>query len=162
MYIFYALFNKTNPADYWKWIFSLLGLVLLFKWVVDFLNTYLDCLILGENSLTLFLWEGLLEYKTEVFFWSKLSSISWSQKGIWDKLFLKGDLLLNLEHDLNISFDEVYLPKKWISKITLLKQEYLDREKITLEKDLAEDQESFEILVEAMGEVVKEYLGKNK
>ncbi len=130
--------------------------------MVDFLNTYLDCLILGENSLTLFLWEGLLEYKTEVFFWSKLSSISWSQKGIWDKLFLKGDLLLNLEHDLNISFDEVYLPKKWISKITLLKQEYLDREKITLEKDLAEDQESFEILVEAMGEVVKEYLGKNK
>lgn len=162
LYLAYALLNKSHPAEYRKVIFAILWLIVFLKWIIDFLDVYLDCLILTQNSLTLFLREGLLEYKTEVFFRNKLSSLSWNQKGIWDKVFLKWDLVFTLEHDLSVAFQEVYMPQKWLTRITLLKQTFLDKEKENLEKDLAEDQENFWVLVEAMWEVVREYLGKNK
>lgn len=144
--------------EYWKWIFAILGMIVLFKWIIDFFDMYLDCIVLTQESLTLFLREGILEYKTEIFFRNKVSSLSWKQKGLLDKLFLQGDLLLTLEHDLDVTFENVYLPKKWIGKISLLKQKFLDQKKLNLERDLAEDQDRFEILIEAMGEVVKDYL----
>ena len=44
--------------------------------MVDFLNLYLDCLILSKDTVTLFLREGRLEYKTEIFSWNKINTIS--------------------------------------------------------------------------------------
>lgn len=112
VYVIFALLNKTSTADYWKRIFGVIGLGIFVKWVIDFLNAYLDCLILSQDSLTLFLWEGLLEYKTEVFSWNKITTISWTQSGIWDKLFAKGDLLIKLEFDTEFPFTDISLPKK--------------------------------------------------
>lgn len=112
LYAIFALLNKSSPADYWKRIFGLIGLGLFAKWLIDFLNSYLDCLILSQDSLTLFLWEGLLEYKTEVFSRNKITTISRSQNGIRDKLFAKGDLLIKLEFDTEFPFTDISLPKK--------------------------------------------------
>ena len=65
--------------------------------MVDFLNLYLDCLILSKDTVTLFLWEGGLEYKTEIFSWNKINTISSSQNGVWDKIWGKGDIVIKLE-----------------------------------------------------------------
>jgi hypothetical protein len=40
----------------------------------------------------------------------------------------------------------------------MLKEEFLSRQKQQVEKDLSEDNDRFNVLVEAMSEVVKEYL----
>jgi hypothetical protein len=40
----------------------------------------------------------------------------------------------------------------------MLKEEFLSRQKQQVEKDLSEDNNRFNVLVEAMSEVVKEYL----
>ena len=40
----------------------------------------------------------------------------------------------------------------------ILKEEFLSRQKQQVEKDLSEDNDRFNVLVEAMSEVVKEYL----
>ena len=65
--------------------------------MVDFLNLYLDCLILSKDTVTLFLCEGRLEYKTEIFSWNKINTISSSQNGVWDKIWGKGDIVIKLE-----------------------------------------------------------------
>ena len=65
--------------------------------MVDFLNLYLDCLIFSKDTVTLFLWEGRLEYKTEIFSWNKINTISSSQNGVWDKIWGKGDIVIKLE-----------------------------------------------------------------
>lgn len=40
----------------------------------------------------------------------------------------------------------------------MLKEEFLSKEKQKVEKDLSEDNDRFNVLVEAMSEVVKDYL----
>lgn len=160
VYVIFVLLNKTSPAPYWKWIFGGIGLMLFIKWVIDFLNKYLDCLILTQDSVILFLWEGLLEYKIEVFSRNKITTISWNQNGLWDKLCMKGDLMIKLEFDTEFPFLEVAHPKKQVGKLTLLKEKFLTQQKQTIEKDLSEDNERFNVLVEAMSEVVKEYMEK--
>lgn len=160
VYVIFVLLNKTSPAPYWKWIFGGIGLLLFIKWVIDFLNKYLDCLILTQDSVILFLWEGLLEYKIEIFSWNKITTISWNQNGLLDKLCMKGDLLIKLEFDTEFPFLEVPHPKKQVGKLTLLKEKFLTQQKQTIEKDLSEDNERFNVLVEAMSEVVKEYMEK--
>lgn len=127
---------------------------------MDFLNNYLDCIILSNDSLTLFLWEGVLEYKTEVFSRNKINTISWTKNSLADKLFNKGDLLIKLEFDTEFPFADVYSPKKQAAKLMMLKEGFLTRQKQTVEQDLADDNERFTVLVEAMSEVVKEYLDK--
>ena len=43
----------------------------------------------------------------------------------------------------------------------MLKESFLTRQKKQIEQDLSEDNERFNVLVEAMSEVVKEYMDKS-
>lgn len=73
----------------------------------------------------------------------------------------KGDLLIKLEFDTEFPFADISTPKKQAGKLTVLKEAFLTKQKQTIEKDLSEDNERFNVLVEAMSEVVKEYMEKN-
>lgn len=161
VFIIFSLLNHTSPAEYWKWIFGGIWLLLFAKRAIDFLDAYLDCLILTKDSVILFLREGLLEYKTEVFSRNKITTISRNQNWLWDKLFGKGDLLIKLEFDTEFPFADISAPKKQAGKLTVLKESFLTKQKQTIEKDLSDDNERFNVLVEAMSEVVKEYMEKN-
>ena len=130
--------------------------------MVDFLNLYLDCLILSKDTVTLFLWEGRLEYKTEIFSWNKINTISSSQNGVWDKIWGKGDIVIKLEFWTDFPFSDVSNPKKQVAKLIMLKEQFLTRQKQVIEKDLADDNQRFNVLVEAMSEVVKEYMDKSR
>lgn len=136
--------------------------MLFLKWMFDFLNLYLDCLILSKDHAILFLREGFLEYKTEFFSWNKINTISSSQNGLRNKIWSKGDLVIKLDFDTEFPFADVTNPKKQVAKLMTLKDQFLTREKQTIEKDLADDNQRFNVLVEAMSEVVKEYMEKQK
>ncbi len=158
LYVIFAVLNQSSPAEYWKWAFWIAGLALFVKRVIDFLNLYLDCLILSKDSITFFLREWLLEYKTEIFSWDKINTISRNQIGFRDKLFGKWDILIKLEFDTEFPFTDVAHPKKQVRKLMMMKEDFLSRKKQQVEKDLSEDNDRFNVLVEAMSEVVKEYL----
>lgn len=158
LYVIFAVLNQSSPAEYRKWVFWIAGLALFIKRVIDFLNLYLDCLILSKDNITFFLWEWLLEYKTEIFSWNKINTISRNQIWFRDKLWWKGDILIKLEFDTEFPFNDVTRPKKQVRKLMMLKEEFLSRQKQQVEKDLSEDNDRFNVLVEAMSEVVKEYL----
>ena len=168
-YVAYAVIKNllpdlysSIPVHYWDRAMGIIGIFLFIKWVLDFLNLYLDCLILSKDHAILFLREGRLEYKTEFFSWNKINTISSSQNGIRNKIWSVGDIVIKLEFDTEFPFADVTNPKKQVSKLITLKEQFMERQKQVIEKDLHEDDQRFNVLVEAMSEVVKDYLDKSQ
>lgn len=168
-YVAYAVIKNLLPdlytsilVHYWDRGMGIIGIFLFIKWVLDFLNLYLDCLILSKDHAILFLREGRLEYKTEFFSWNKINTISSSQNGIRNKIWSVGDIVIKLEFDTEFPFADVTNPKKQVSKLITLKEQFMERQKQVIEKDLHEDDQRFNVLVEAMSEVVKDYLDKSQ
>lgn len=138
--------------------FAIVGLVLFIKFCIDFFNIYLDALVMTESGVVLYLWEGLLEYKTEHFERDRIETVAHNQKGIWDKIFFRWDIMIRLEHGIEFPFENISNPKKQASKIL----KYKDR--FVVDQDDYDQEESnnkkFDVLVEALWEVVKDYIDK--
>jgi len=96
IYVGYAVWHQYTPALYVKWVAGVAGLLLFVRRVLSFLNLYLDCLLLSKETLTVFLWDGLLEYRTEVLDWSKINVVSHRQNSFWDRICNKGDIVIQL------------------------------------------------------------------
>ena len=105
---------------------------------------------------------GIFLYKTEFFSRNKINTIASSQNGIWNKIRSVGDILIKLEFGTEFPFADVSNPKKQVSKLISLKEQFMERQKQVIEKDLHADDQRFNVLVEAMSEVVKDYLDKNQ
>lgn len=161
LYILFFVLSKYVTWQYFAWIFWIFGIALFVKFIIDFFNLYLDSLILSSNWITLFLREWLLEYKTDFFERWRIETVSHTQNDLRDKIFIKWDLLIKLEHWIQFPFENVSNPKKQISKILKLKDSHLLKNKEE-KKDLnVANNEQMSILAEALSEVVKEYLDKN-
>jgi hypothetical protein len=144
------------------WVFVVLGLLLLIKHTIDFLNFYLDCLVLSPAGMTLFMWEGIFEYKTDFFERHTIETVSHTQNSFRDKLFDKGDLNITINHAISFPFENVPNPKKMAKLI----QQTQEKHGLRLEHE-DEDEEvapaaDYSVLMEALGEVVQEYVQKKK
>ncbi len=161
VYIIYAIsqqYPQYQDVPYIKRITGLIWLFLFFKWLLGFLNLYLDCILISKDALTVFLRDGILEYKTEVIDWWKVSVISHNQNSLRDKIFGKWDLLIQMGNEINFSFNDVAHPKKSASKLILSKKKYEEIKKKKIEQDLEWDQRQFDILVDALWEVIRDYM----
>lgn len=161
VYVGYAIWHQYSPdLLYIKRIAGVVGLAMFAFWVISFLNLYLDCLLLSKTSLTVFLRDGILEYRTEVLDRSKINVISYKQDSLWDRIFWKGDIVIQVGN-VDFSFNDIYYPKKYVSKLMLCKKQYEEYQKTKIEEDLAGDQKNFEVIMDALGEVVREYMEDN-
>lgn len=159
VYIAYAIVRTYYIQDiYVKRIAGILWLFIFFKWLLGFLNLYLDCILISKDALTVFLRDWILEYKTEVIDWSKILVISHRQDSLWDKLCGKWDLLIQMWNDIDFSFNDIAHPKKSASKLMLNKKNYEEAKKKKIEQDLEWDQRQFDILVDALWEVIRDYM----
>ena len=161
VYVAYAIsqqYPQYQNVPYVKWIAGIAWLLIFCKWILWFLNLYLDCILISKDSLTVFLRDWILEYKTEIIDWSKVSVISHNQNSLWDKLFGKWDLLIQMWNDIDFSFNDVAHPKKSASKLILQKKEFEEIKKKKIEQDLEWDQRQFDILVDALWEVIRDYM----
>ena len=161
IYVIYAIsqqYPQYQGVPYVRWIAGIIWLFIFLKWLLGFLNLYLDCILISKDSLTVFLRDGILEYKTEVIDWSKISVISHRQDSLWDKLCGKWDILIQMWNEINFSFNDVSHPRKSVSKLTLYKKEYEEIKKKKIEQDLEWDQRQFDILVDALWEVIRDYM----
>ncbi len=161
VYVAYAI-SQQYPAyqnvPYVKRITWILWLFIFFRWLLGFLNLYLDCILISKDALTVFLRDGILEYKTEIIDRSKILVVSHRQDSLWDKLCGKGDLLIQMWNDIDFSFSDISHPKKSASKLTLHKKNYEEAKKKKIEQDLEWDQRQFDILVDALWEVIRDYM----
>lgn len=110
--------------------------------------------------ITIYLWEGLLEYKTDHFDRNTIETISFNQKWIWDKIFMKWDILITLDHGIEYPFDDISKPKKQVDLIMNLKSRFTAPAQSESENSEL-DSKKLDILIEALWEVVKEYIDKN-
>ena len=135
-------------------------MVLFFCWLFSFLNLYLDCLLFTKGSIIVFLRDGLLQYRTEIFDWSRISVVSYRQDSFRDKIFNKGDILIQLG-GIDFTFTDVHSPKKAVARILFLKKRYEEEQGLKIEHDLANDNNRFEVLVSTLGGILQEYMDKN-
>ena len=157
-FLVFLLLNNYVQWEYMSWCFVGLWLILFTKFCIDFFNIYLDALVMTDSGVVLYLWEWLLEYKTETFDRDRIETISHNQTGIWDKIFIRWDILIRLEHGIEFPFEDITAPKKQAAKISQLKDRF------TFNRWSAEhsvsDHKKFDVLVEALWEVVKDYIDK--
>jgi hypothetical protein len=118
----------------------------------------LDCILISKDALTVFLRDWILEYKTEVIDRSKILVISHRQNSLRDKLCWKWDLLIQMWNDIDFSFSDISHPRKSASKLTLNKKNHDEAKKKKIEEDLQWDQRQFDILVDALWEVIRDYM----
>lgn len=161
VYVIYAVsqqYPEYQNVPYIKRIAWVLWLFIFFKRLLWFLNLYLDCILISKEALTIFLRDWLLEYKTEIIDRSKILVISHRQNSFRDKICGKWDLLIQMWNDINFSFNDVSHPKKSATKLTLNKKNYEEAKKKKIEQDLEWDQRQFDILVDALWEVIRDYM----
>ncbi len=160
VYVGYSVWHQANSAEFIKWIAGVLWLVLFFCWLFSFLNLYLDCLLFTKGSIIVFLRDGLLQYRTEIFDWSRISVVSYRQDSFLDKLCNKGDILIQL-WGIDFTFTDVHSPKKSVARILFLKKRYEEEQGLKIEHDLANDNNRFEVLVNTLWGILQEYMDKN-
>lgn len=159
--VFYVLFVFLNRYIMWPyldWTFGIIGIGFFVKFIIDFLNIYLDWLILSDKGITMFMWEWLFEYKTDFFERNKIETVSHNQNSFWDKLFAKWDLLVKLEHGIEYPFENINFPQKQAEKIMKYKNQFSPTNTADISSGMSDDKMS--IIAEALSEVVKEYMDK--
>jgi len=159
-YIVYLWISHYSNRNYRSWIFAGIGWYFFIRFVINFLNLYLDSLILSDKGITLFMWEWIWEYKTDIFERDKIETISFNQNSIRDKIFGKWDISIKLEHWVDFPFDNVSRPQKQVWKIMRMKDYFLSQKRDQDLKDSSWEDAKFNILVEALWEVVQEYMEK--
>lgn len=159
--VLYVLFFVSDKYILWQYLprfFGVLWIWFFIKYIVDFLNIYLDWLILSEGGITMFMREWLFEYKTDFFERDKIESVSHNQNSFWDKLFGKGDVIIKLEHGIEYPFENINAPQKQTEKILKYKAQFsLDN---PVDASTSINDEKMAIIAEALSEVVKEYMDK--
>ncbi len=109
------------------------------------------------------MWDGFFNNSTEIFDWDRIESISYRQNSFWDKLFMKGDILIRLDDDIEFPFEDVYRPKKVLERLTIYKNAFIAKKLHDTQQNEKFDQdERFTILVDALSEVVKDYSRQNQ
>lgn len=154
----FLLLDRYISRSYLSLIFAILWILVFIKFCIDFFNIYLDSLVMTNTGLILYLREWLLEYHTEFFDRERIESISYNQIWIWDKMFFKGNITIKLEHGIEFPFENVSYPKKQAEKILQLKNRFVPKKNIQWDDDI--ENKKFDILVEALWEVVKDYMEK--
>lgn len=158
LYVLFIVLDKYIVWQYLPWFFGALGIWFFIKYIIDFLNVYLDWLILSEGGITMFMREWLFEYKTDFFEWDKIETVSHNQNSFWDKLFGKGDLIIKLEHGIEYPFENINAPQKQAEKILKYKTQFSLDNPVDVAPSI--NDEKMAIIAEALSEVVKEYMDK--
>ena len=97
----------------------------------------------------------------ELFERPKVEMISFEQTSIRDRLFQKWDIMITLDYSVTFSFDNIPYPKKQVSTIMTTKYKYTKEQDNNDEESEYDDKEKFDLLVETLGEVIKDYMGKD-
>ena len=158
LYVLFFVLDRYIVWPYLSWSFGALGIGFFVKYIIDFLNIYLDWLILSENGITMFMREWLFDHKTDFFEWNAIETVSHSQNSFRDKIFSRWDLVITLDHGIEYPFENTNSPKKQSEKILKYKEQFSLANSSDRTNPIAD--EKMAIIAEALSEVVKEYMEK--
>ena len=140
-------------ASYFCWILSIF---LYLYFLLNFLDIYLDAIIVTDSSIIVYKWYWLLKATTDVLDFDAVESVYADQSGLIDILFDKWDLYLRRAGHENV-FEDVPSPNKVASKINDLIRQFTNN-KWTEEESSEEDQKEKKVkmLAEILTEIIEE------
>lgn len=137
-------------------------IIIYLKCLYDIFDEYLDVMLITEQWLIHFQRDGLWSHTSEILQWVSIESISDKQDTFRDSLVWKWNISIKLE-DTITRFTNIENPSKTTSKILWYKEKILWRQNY-LENEVrpipTESHDKYKILVEALWEVVSEYVDK--
>lgn len=136
-----------------------IGVVIYAKGLYEFIDRYLDALVITNMWLLLFKRNWLFSYKTTAMQWVSIETITDQQDSFADSIFKKGDITIRLEEELHL-FKNVAQPAQKVASIITWKERILWT-RSAYENEVDESaKDKYELLVEALWEVVSEYVEK--
>ncbi|MEF2175267.1 MAG: hypothetical protein V3575_02245 [Candidatus Absconditabacteria bacterium] len=160
LFALYVLLTRfLNPNLLMSLLFSLFGLFVYGKFIIDFMDIYLDAIILTDTGVVLFKWDGLFANKSELLHRESLVAVQDTQMGILDIVLNKGNLIMKRSGG-EYSFDNVSHPTKRASMILDMQKKMLNERGESEEEQ--PDLDKFDVLVETLGEVILDYVKKDK
>lgn len=147
------------------WIIAGFGLLLYIRFILQFLNHYLDALVINQQGISIFQWNKILNYSLQQCHRDNIESISQSQTSVSDKIFSKGNISITLDHGINAEFSHITNPKQVATLLWDKKSQFESKSSMNNPHGFAlteQSHEKFDILVETLGEVIKEYMDKDR
>lgn len=158
LYILMSNFLKPNLLM--SLIFSLFWLFVYWKFIIDFMDIYLDAIILTDSWVIIFKWDWLFANKSELLHWESLVAVQDTQLWIMDIVLNKWNLSLKRSW-WEYYFDNVSHPTKRASMILDMQKKIL-KERWDKQEEQEEDLDKFDVLVETLWEVILDYVKKDK
>ena len=154
-----TIFSLRWMMQIFQWILTTLIILIYGYFLLQFLNDYLDALISTERGLTLFRRDGLLQYSVQQFERDKIEMISFVQDSLSDKILNKWDIVINLDHGVSFRIEQMGNPQKLVNMLRSMKWQYT--QSLGNHVDEQDNHDKFNILVETLGEVIKDYMDRD-
>ncbi|MFA7285095.1 MAG: hypothetical protein WC004_04735 [Candidatus Absconditabacterales bacterium] len=155
----YTFLDTVGPIV--QGIMAIAGLLVFAKYIYDFLNAYMDTVVLTDRGVTIVTIEGWFTYKVDFFEWKNISSLRFTQSGLIQKIFNEGAVTISLDHDSDYVIQGVSHPQRQCSIINKLKFDMLTRVQQEEQSQQAlafNEPDKFEVLVDTLGEVINSYM----
>ncbi len=156
--LFFVLYNliiqylHIPNIELFFWSFLL---VLYIFFVVSFMDSYLDCIVLTKSWIIIYSREWFLRQNTENIQWDSAQSVYDEQVWIIDVVFNKWNIKIKRQDEV-YTFDNVSKPSVQANKIIRTREQILSEawEDVNLDK--------FDVLVDTLWEVIIDYIRKNR
>ncbi len=142
-------------------IFIFIWALLFSKYVYDFIDLYLDSVVLTDKGITIVKIDKWFKYKTDFFERKNIITISHTQSWFMDKLFNQWSITISLDHDSDYYIKNISKPNSQVSILNTYKFDALSRIKKIEEEvkqEAANQPDKFEILVDTLSEVIGSYM----
>ncbi len=159
--LLYTLLITSVAWSWWNFVFGCMGIGIYIRTLYALLDHYLDVLVVSDLWLILLSWNGFFSYQTTIIQWTAIERVSEQQHSFLDTLLQSWDLTIKVEDEL-YKFANVAHPTETVASLLHWKQKIFQRsmqpEHPTPPSSM--DKDKYELLVEALGEVVSEYVDK--
>lgn len=157
-WIITAVYTLRWMHHYLQLSFATITIFLYWYFLLRFINDYLDSFIANERWLTLFRRDGMFHYTVQQFEREKIDMISFEKTTFWHKLRNTGNIIITLDHDVSFTIEHIGNPQKIVNMRWAIKWE---RTKKIDHTDDESSEDKFTILVETLGEVIKDYMHRD-
>ncbi len=163
IWLIYIIITTRITTNHIVWYITWGIIALLYIYfVINFLNIYLDSLIITPTGLIIFEWEKILEYRSETLNRQSIDNISHSQQWLRDRLLWTGSLHIWLNQWTSITLYNMPNIQRTANLLWTYKHQTDTQHQHNAFQSSPEDNTKFELLVETLGEIIKEYTQKPK
>lgn len=158
-YIWIAKISSVNILNYINIIFWVIWAIIYIRFILQFMDIYLDSVVITKIGIIIFKWEWLLRYTSETIDWPSVQAVEDAQSWLLDMMLNKWDIVIKRWVE-EYRFNDISHPSKQKNDILMYKDKF--ETKPEPEKEPEPELDKFDVLVETLGEVILDYVKKSK